>query len=244
MQMLKEAFVYCWTDKLYNKLYVGVHKGSTDDGYICSSKIMLKEYKKRPNDFTRQIVAQGAYKEMYNFETKILQSENVSVNEHYYNKASNNGYFKNKGKPLSEEHKKNIKKSILEKGHPFLGKKHSLDAKEKMSKSRKLYMIKNNIVMFGEKHPQFGKKQTLEHVENRIKKLRGKKRPDEIKKKVGHARSGVYEITTPDNKIIIIKNLASFCRENNLSISNMFTRGKSKGFTCKNLHKKEIDNGN
>jgi hypothetical protein len=46
MEILKEAFVYCWTDKLHNKLYVGVHKGNVDDGYICSSKIMLKEYKK------------------------------------------------------------------------------------------------------------------------------------------------------------------------------------------------------
>lgn len=30
-----EAFVYVWTDKITNKLYVGVHKGTLDDGYIC-----------------------------------------------------------------------------------------------------------------------------------------------------------------------------------------------------------------
>ena len=38
------AFVYCWTDHRNNKLYVGSHKGSINDGYICSSShIMPKE---------------------------------------------------------------------------------------------------------------------------------------------------------------------------------------------------------
>lgn len=52
-----EAFVYCWTDKATNKLYIGSQKGSTDDGYICSSKYMLKEFYERPDDFSRQIIA-------------------------------------------------------------------------------------------------------------------------------------------------------------------------------------------
>ena len=55
------SFVYCWTDKKTNMLYVGSHKGSIDDGYICSSKPMMKEYKKRPQDFSRQIVAEGLF---------------------------------------------------------------------------------------------------------------------------------------------------------------------------------------
>ena len=38
---MKEAFVYCWTDHKTNKLYVGVHKGSINDGYICSSKYTI-----------------------------------------------------------------------------------------------------------------------------------------------------------------------------------------------------------
>ena len=52
-----EAFVYCWTDNLTNILYVGSHKGTEDDGYVCSSKYMMKEYKSRPdkhNDETRK----------------------------------------------------------------------------------------------------------------------------------------------------------------------------------------------
>lgn len=58
--MNMEAFVYCWTDHKTNMLYVGSHKGTTDDGYVCSSRHMMKEYKKRPSDFTRQIIAEGS----------------------------------------------------------------------------------------------------------------------------------------------------------------------------------------
>lgn len=59
-----EAFVYVWTDKITNKLYVGVHKGTLDDGYICSSKHMLKEYTQRPETFSRQIIAHGTWDDM------------------------------------------------------------------------------------------------------------------------------------------------------------------------------------
>jgi hypothetical protein len=131
-----KAFVYCWTDNITKKLYVGVHKGKIDDGYVCSSKIFLSEYKKRPLDFTRQIIAMGSYIDMYSLETKILQSENVIDNDSYYNIAMNNGYFKNKGFPLTEEHKNNIKKSALKgKNHPMFGKKHSGQHKENIKLS-------------------------------------------------------------------------------------------------------------
>lgn len=39
---MAESFVYCWTDHKRSKLYIGYHKGSPDDGYVCSSKRMLK----------------------------------------------------------------------------------------------------------------------------------------------------------------------------------------------------------
>jgi hypothetical protein len=36
--------------------YIGSHKGSVDDYYICSSKRMLRAYNKRPKDFKRRIL--------------------------------------------------------------------------------------------------------------------------------------------------------------------------------------------
>jgi hypothetical protein len=69
-----DSFVYCWTDRLTHKLYVGFHKGTPDDGYICSSKHMKKEYKERPMDFTRQILATGDYDICRNFENAVIRA--------------------------------------------------------------------------------------------------------------------------------------------------------------------------
>lgn len=55
--MEKYGFVYLWLDKKHNKFYVGSHWGTEDDGYICSSKTMLKAHKRRPQDFKRRILS-------------------------------------------------------------------------------------------------------------------------------------------------------------------------------------------
>jgi hypothetical protein len=113
MATISEAFVYCWVDRATNKLYVGSHKGSTDDGYICSSKHMLKEYKERPTDFSRQIVAEGLHSDMRKFEGAILKSVNAKNDEQFYNKHNNDGlYFDGwSSDTMTEEHKKNIGKA-------------------------------------------------------------------------------------------------------------------------------------
>jgi hypothetical protein len=81
-----EAFVYCWTDHLTKKLYVGSHKGTTDDGYDFSSKPMREEYNKRPREFTRQIIAEGDYKTMKKLEVMILKAVDAARNPMFYNR--------------------------------------------------------------------------------------------------------------------------------------------------------------
>jgi hypothetical protein len=105
-----EAFVYCWTDHKTKKLYIGSHKGSVDDGYVCSSKYMMIEYKKRPFDFTRHIVAEGNVKDIRKLESKILQAANARIDEQFYNKHDNDGFFFDGWKEgeFSEEHRKNM----------------------------------------------------------------------------------------------------------------------------------------
>ena len=100
--MITEAFVYCWTDHKTNKLYVGSHKGSLNDGYVCSSKVMLEQYNKRPCDFTRQIIAKGQVNDIRKLEYKILSSIDAATNESFYNK--HNGF----GSYLTEEMKDKI----------------------------------------------------------------------------------------------------------------------------------------
>jgi len=106
-----EAFVYCWTDFGTNKLYVGVHKGTQDDGYICSSGPMKEEYSKRPGDFTRQIVAQGLFLDMYALETALLVASKADKDPGFYNMHLNNGKFTNEGITHSAKTRNRISKS-------------------------------------------------------------------------------------------------------------------------------------
>lgn len=146
-------------------LYVGSHKGSTDDGYICSSKYMLEEYNKRPEDFSRQIVAEGSWSDIRKLESKILQSVHAATNEEFYNKHNNDGlYFEGwkkgemtlehrqklsdakKGKKLSESHRQNILNNrVGKKNSPEhkaaliasrVGSKHSEETKQKMREAK------------------------------------------------------------------------------------------------------------
>jgi hypothetical protein len=80
------GFVYCWTDHLTNKLYVGSHKGTVDDGYICSSQQFLVEHSKRPHNFTRQIIATGELTVMRSLERAILKSIDAARHPMFYNR--------------------------------------------------------------------------------------------------------------------------------------------------------------
>jgi hypothetical protein len=88
-----DSFVYIWTNLTTGRKYIGVHKGDSDDGYICSSKIMLEEYQINPSNFKREIIAYGTFEDMYNLETKMLHEINAAENSNYYNQSNNNGQF-------------------------------------------------------------------------------------------------------------------------------------------------------
>ena len=125
-----ESFVYCWTDHKTNKIYIGSHKGSLDDGYICSSKLLLQEYKNRPNDFTRQIIAEGKTEDIRVLEYKILTAAKASVDESYYNLHDGFGSY------LTED----IKKKIGKKSKDNWQKEEYRDKVSKSHKDRWKYM--------------------------------------------------------------------------------------------------------
>jgi|LakMenEpi03Aug12_release.lakeMendotaPanAssembly.Ray.scaffolds.fasta_scaffold807193_1 hypothetical protein len=155
-----EAFVYCWTDHKNNKLYVGYHQGLPDDGYICSSKIMIKEYKERPLDFTRQIIASGTSDEMRILESKILESVNAQCNESFYNQHNSNGKFICISH--SEETKQKISKNMI-------GRKHSEETKQKMREARKRQVITDEA-----------KQKMSESAKKRANSIEGKERLQNI----------------------------------------------------------------
>lgn len=58
MKILTEnnTFIYIWFNRVKKKFYIGKHYGSVNDGYICSSKMMLIDYNRNPEHFKRRIL--------------------------------------------------------------------------------------------------------------------------------------------------------------------------------------------
>lgn len=120
------GFVYRWHDSSNGMYYIGSHKGSPDDGYLCSSKYMKRAYKKRPKCFSREIMYIG--KDFVELEDLILRTLDVSKDKKSYNLMSfasfNISGIKRKdetkrkqsdakiGIRLTESHKKNISKAL------------------------------------------------------------------------------------------------------------------------------------
>lgn len=109
--MSDEAFLYNWYDKKLDMDYLGYHKGNPEDGYVCShikptddSPWMLEEYKKRPEDFTRIILAHGTAKQCRKWEEIILTHFDAARNSEWYNK--HNGGMNFVGGSWSDERKK------------------------------------------------------------------------------------------------------------------------------------------
>jgi hypothetical protein len=50
------SFIYIWFNTVKRMFYIGKHYGSVNDGYICSSKMMLIDYNRNPEHFKRRIL--------------------------------------------------------------------------------------------------------------------------------------------------------------------------------------------
>jgi hypothetical protein len=87
--MTCEAFVYIWYDVFKKRFYVGSHAGLENDGYVCSSKVMMRAYKKRPECFKRRILKRCSRAEQHLWEQHYLNMmkdwELFYKNKKYYN---------------------------------------------------------------------------------------------------------------------------------------------------------------
>jgi len=76
---IHEAFVYKWTNTVTNKIYIGKHKGTANDGYISSGKVFLTAYNSNPDMFERTIIWQGTEQECLQKEWEFIQAAVSSV---------------------------------------------------------------------------------------------------------------------------------------------------------------------
>lgn len=121
---MHEAFVYSWRNKTTGRLYIGFHKGSENDGYICSSSVMLEEYTKNPDNFERFLIAHGTVTDMLALETAILKAVDAKSNSQFYNQHNGNGLY------FCKSHTQASRKKI---SLAQIGKKHSAESRKKMS---------------------------------------------------------------------------------------------------------------
>lgn len=156
--MRTNSFVYRWTDTITGMMYIGAHKGTLDDGYVCSSKYMLKEYSMRPNTFQRQIIAEFEdYNDCRKFEIELLKLVDAKSNPQYYNRSNGTHYSCYRLGPRSKDaiekgrqkllgHKKtkdwvrkinNNPEKIKKTAEKHRGMKRTLESRMKMSKAKK-----------------------------------------------------------------------------------------------------------
>ena len=145
MRIINEAFVYKWTNMITGAFYVGYHKGSQDDGYVCSSKSdrFWDDFKNPNFVWKRKILFEGTTEDCIKEEYKILNELNLH-DELVYNNNKGGGIVFNhevrekmakrklgkKRPPITEETRKRMSDAKM-------GKTYSLEARANMSAGMK-----------------------------------------------------------------------------------------------------------
>ena len=83
-----DSFVYRWKQISTGMWYIGYHKGSPTDGYICSSKTVKPMIQSSPEDWERKILRHGTKLEMVALEHRLLKKLKASTNAKSYNQTN------------------------------------------------------------------------------------------------------------------------------------------------------------
>lgn len=86
------GYIYLWYDTKAKLFYLGGHKGKIEDSYICSNKMMLRAYNKRPSTFKFKILqyVYGDNKELRLIEQRwlnMIKDEQLYWTPNIYNKT-------------------------------------------------------------------------------------------------------------------------------------------------------------
>jgi len=140
-----------------------------------------------------------------------------------------------KGRILSDEHKQKISVALTGKTGTFTGRTHTPETKLKISsahlgKKKKRDPSKNPPK--GEKHPLYGRTVSDEIRQKISMAHKGKPKTEKQIQSIIDSSAKTYSLTTPDGDIIIITNMANFCRDNELSRDNMMKviHGRMKSY--------------
>lgn len=151
MNKIKDNYVYCVTNLINGRKYIGSHTGTVDDNYLGSGVILSKAVSKYGSkNFVKQILWIGELEYMRDIEAYWCEQFDVANNKLFYNRTNKGtGYPLGVSNPKLSEVRKEMKitpwckgktketdiriKSISEKlkGKPS-GKKHTEEAYAKL----------------------------------------------------------------------------------------------------------------
>jgi hypothetical protein len=193
---MKQAFVYSWRNKTTNKIYIGWHKGCEDDGYVCSSKVLMEEYQINPQNFERFIIAHGTSEDMAKLETEILKTVNAKDDLMFYNQHNGNGLYHLK--EHTQEAKRKISISKIGKKRPDVTERNLSELNPfKTFGNTKPRVFLASVDRSGEANGRYGlpvTQLTRDKISAANKgKLKGVLKSPETKEKMALARKAFWE---------------------------------------------------
>ena len=140
------GYVYLWYDTKAKFFYLGGHKGRIEDSYICSNKMMLRAYKKRPETFKLRVLeyVYGDNKNLREAEQRwlnMIKDEELYWTPNIYNKTVK--YYNQKKHSSGGNGSANKGKSHTPWNKGLKGvQKYSDETRLKMSEKKKEYWAK------------------------------------------------------------------------------------------------------
>lgn len=187
----KYGFVYLWFDRKHKRYYIGCRWGNINDSYICSSRWMMKSYKRRPQDFKRKILSNNIQCRKllleieYNW-LKLIRDEELGkkyynlTNRKFQHWTTNPETRKTVGQKISESHKADPNWGLWAKD-----KKISEETKQKLREANaKQFEDKNQVELRINKSKELWADEEY-RTKQTLKKVGRKQSPETIQKKNG-----------------------------------------------------------